>query len=75
MTVFFFQFHLTPAVLGLVFIIEGFACATTGPIWGRLCDRLIAPKTAIFIGSILVSCGILLIGPVPFLPLDTYVFL
>ena len=66
------QFYLEPVVMGLMFVIEGGVYALTAPIWGYLCDHKLKPKIATWIGAFLVTTGFLFIGPVPFIPLETY---
>ncbi|XP_046442778.1 MFS-type transporter SLC18B1-like [Daphnia pulex] len=65
------QFDLMPVSMGLMFVIEGGIYAITAPVWGYLCDRKVQPKIVTLIGSIFIVVGFLLIGPAPFLPLDT----
>lgn len=65
------QFDLMPVTMGLMFVIEGGIYAVTAPLWGYLCDRKVQPKIITLIGSLFIVCGFLLIGPAPFLPLDT----
>ncbi len=65
------QFDLMPISMGLMFVIEGGIYAITAPVWGYLCDRKVQPKIVTLIGSIFIVVGFLLIGPAPFLPLDT----
>jgi len=62
---------LTPVVMGLMFVIEGGVYACTAPIWGILCDRVIQPKIVTLFGALLVTAGFLLVGPAPFIPLET----
>ena len=68
-----FQFNLLPAILGLVFVVQGLSYALAAPVWGYVCDKVVRPKICILIGCGLVIVGFLLIGPVPFIPLDTCV--
>lgn len=65
------QFSLSPVVMGLMFVIEGGVYALTAPVWGYLCDRKLQPKVVTLIGSLLVFAGFLLVGPAPFIPMDT----
>ncbi|KAE8739867.1 hypothetical protein FOCC_FOCC014624 [Frankliniella occidentalis] len=51
-------FHLTPVVLGLMFVINGGTYALTAPCWGMLCDRVIAPKMATVMGCLLIICAV-----------------
>lgn len=68
----FVQFGLTPVTMGLMFVIEGGIYALTAPIWGYLCDRKIQPKLVTLFGALLIIAGFLLIGPAPFIPVETY---
>jgi len=65
------QFNLTPVVMGLMFVIEGGVYAVTAPFWGFLCDRKIQPKIIMMFGAFFVAGGFVLVGPSPFIPLDT----
>ncbi|CAG7831266.1 unnamed protein product, partial [Allacma fusca] len=49
--------------------------AVTAPAWGWLCDRVVQPVYAGLAGAVVVLIGFLLIGPVPFLPIDTVLWL
>lgn len=57
--------------MGLMFVIEGGVYALTAPIWGYLCDRVVLPRIVTLIGAILVTGGFILLGPAPFVPLET----
>ena len=67
----FFQFNLTPVVMGLMFVIEGGVYAVTAPFWGYLCDRKLQPKIITLAGALFVAVGFTLVGPAPFIPLET----
>ncbi|PSN37320.1 MFS-type transporter SLC18B1 [Blattella germanica] len=62
------QFELSPVVLGLMFVINGGTYAITAPCWGWLCDKKMVPKIATVIGCLLIIVGFLLVGPAPFVP-------
>ncbi|KAL1491150.1 hypothetical protein ABEB36_011790 [Hypothenemus hampei] len=68
-------FQLAPVLLGLMFVINGGVYAVTTPLWGWLSDNLAAPKLVTLIGTILVAFGFCLIGPVPFIPLPTILWM
>lgn len=57
--------------MGLMFVIEGGVYACTAPIWGYMCDRIIQPKIVTLIGALLITAGFTLVGPAPFIPLET----
>ncbi|XP_015604899.1 MFS-type transporter SLC18B1 [Cephus cinctus] len=69
------QFNLSPVVLGLMFIINGGTYAITAPAWGWLCDKYSKPKVATVIGCVLVMVGFCLVGPAPFIPGTTIIWL
>ncbi|XP_012219414.1 MFS-type transporter SLC18B1-like [Linepithema humile] len=69
------QFNLSPVVLGLMFVINGGTYAITAPAWGWLCDKYWHPKVATIAGSFLVMIGFCLIGPAPFIPSPTIIWL
>ncbi|XP_071516664.1 MFS-type transporter SLC18B1-like [Panulirus ornatus] len=63
--------HLTPLKLGLMFVLNGSTYALTAPCWGWLCDQRLAPKTVTTFGAVVVVIAFMLVGPVPFIPLET----
>jgi len=65
------QLQLSPLKMGFMFVLNGGAYALTAPLWGILCDKIKSPKLLVFIGAILVSVSFLLLGPAPFIPLET----
>lgn len=65
------QFDLSPVVLGLMFVINGGTYALTAPCWGWLCDKKLYPKIATVIGCGMIIIGFTMIGPAPFLPVPT----
>ncbi|XP_017755825.1 PREDICTED: MFS-type transporter SLC18B1-like [Eufriesea mexicana] len=69
------QFNLSPVVLGLMFVINGAVYATAAPAWGWLCDKHFHPKVATVIGCILLVVGFSLVGPAPFIPCSTSLWL
>ncbi|XP_029831388.1 MFS-type transporter SLC18B1 [Ixodes scapularis] len=69
------QFHLSTTILGLVFMIPGlFNCAVV-PVWGKLCDWKVNTKLLTSIGALFVLLYLLLVGPAPFMPFDTKLWL
>ncbi|CAL8093265.1 unnamed protein product [Orchesella dallaii] len=69
------QFGLSPVETGLVFVINGGIYAISAPGWGWFCDRTSEPKYITLAGAILVTVGFLFIGPVPFIPIETKLWL
>ncbi|XP_019866996.1 MFS-type transporter SLC18B1 [Aethina tumida] len=65
------QFSLPPIVLGLMFVINGGTYALTAPAFGWLCDTCCSPKAVTIFGTILTAFGFGLVGPAPFLPIPT----
>lgn len=65
------QFDLMPVTMGLMFVIEGGIYAVTAPLWGYLCDRKVQPKIITLMGALFIVFGFLLIGPAPFIPMET----
>lgn len=62
------QFDLPPMILGLMFVINGGTYALMAPCWGWLCDKKVMPKIATATGCLLIIVGFLLVGPAPFIP-------
>ncbi|XP_072764178.1 MFS-type transporter SLC18B1 [Anoplolepis gracilipes] len=69
------QFKLSPVVLGLMFVINGGTYAITAPAWGWLCDKYWHPKVATIAGCVLVMIGFSLVGPAPFIPWPTVIWM
>ncbi|KAI4485992.1 hypothetical protein M0804_006481 [Polistes exclamans] len=69
------QFKLSHVVLGLMFVINGGTYALTAPVWGWFCDKYSHPKIATVVGCILVCIAFSLIGPAPFIPYPTMIWL
>ncbi|XP_076238345.1 MFS-type transporter SLC18B1 [Calliopsis andreniformis] len=69
------QFDLSPVVLGLMFVLNGGVYAITAPAWGWLCDKYSHPKVATVAGCLLVVVGFCLVGPAPFIPSPTILWL
>lgn len=65
------KFGLSSLQTGFMFILEGSTYALTSPIWGWLCDKLLSPGIVTVLGAILISVSWLLVGPAPFLNLNT----
>ncbi|XP_023235562.1 MFS-type transporter SLC18B1-like isoform X2 [Centruroides sculpturatus] len=69
------EFGLSPVLLGTVFIILGGIYALGSPIWGYLCDTIGHVQILCAVGIFLSMIGFLFIGPVPFIPLPTTLWL
>lgn len=65
------QFELSPILLGMVFVINGGVYALTAPIWGWVVDRFLNHKIASLTGTIFVMAGFCVVGPAPFIPIET----
>ena len=57
-------FDLNPMQVGMMFMLYGASYAVLNPLWGWLSDRA-SSTVVIFVGSILLGLGCLLVGPVP----------
>ncbi|KZC13443.1 PREDICTED: MFS-type transporter SLC18B1-like [Dufourea novaeangliae] len=69
------QFELSPVILGLMFVLNGATYAITAPAWGWLCDKHSHPKVATVAGCVLVCVGFSLVGPAPFIPCSTILWM
>ncbi|XP_018573971.1 MFS-type transporter SLC18B1-like isoform X2 [Anoplophora glabripennis] len=67
--------NLTGIELGLMFVVNGGTYAIIAPGFGWLCDRFYNPKIVTIVGTILVAAGFMLIGPAPFIPVPTILWL
>ncbi|CAH1803160.1 unnamed protein product [Owenia fusiformis] len=62
-------FHLSPLLVGLVFLVAPAVYALTAPFIGYIMDKKGWCKSSMALGGMLVLVSFSLIGPVPFLPL------
>ena len=53
-----------------MFVLQGGTYAITAPMWGFLCDKVIDPRYATLIGSVLITVTFLFLGPVSLGPLN-----
>lgn len=65
------RFNLSPIIMGVMFVINGGTYAITAPGFGWLCDRTCPPKVVTVLGTLLVAAGFCLVGPAPFLSVNT----
>lgn len=65
------RFNLSPVIMGVMFVINGGTYALTAPGFGWLCDRTCPPKVITVLGTILLAAGFCLVGPAPFIPVNT----
>ncbi|XP_064455374.1 MFS-type transporter SLC18B1-like isoform X2 [Ornithodoros turicata] len=63
------QFHLTHAVVGLVFMISGGVYASTCVFLGRICKSVKDPRYISIFGGVCVLVAFVIIGPLPFVGL------
>lgn len=66
-----FQFNLTPIMVGMVFLVTGATYALSATGWGWLSDKYFHPKLITIVGGVLLLIGVALVGPAPFIPLQT----
>ena len=55
------DFHLSPLVIGSMFVVSGGVYGFSAPLWGMICDRK-PPKAVTFIGAVVISAGFALLG-------------
>ncbi|XP_076365840.1 MFS-type transporter SLC18B1-like isoform X3 [Tachypleus tridentatus] len=65
------QLGLTPSVVGLLFIASGGIYAVGTPVWGYVYDKIPDSYITMYTSSIVCAASFLLLGPAPFLPLET----
>uniref|UniRef100_A0A1B6CFK8 Major facilitator superfamily (MFS) profile domain-containing protein n=1 Tax=Clastoptera arizonana TaxID=38151 RepID=A0A1B6CFK8_9HEMI len=65
------QFDLTPVAMGLMFVISGGTYAVIAPIVGTICDKWLPPRSIISFGCLSIIISVSLVGPAPFLPIET----
>merc|ERR1712098_1038818 len=59
------EFGLSPAQASLLFIIDGGIYAIVTPIAGKLLDKGLDCKTILFVGSVIILLGYLILAPAP----------
>ncbi|KAK6033514.1 transporter, major facilitator family protein [Ostertagia ostertagi] len=64
------SFHLSPAMIGLMFLLCGGIYTLSAPIWGLLIDRFQCTTAVMVFGSAATVFSMVLIGPSPLLPFD-----
>ncbi|XP_023221317.1 MFS-type transporter SLC18B1-like isoform X1 [Centruroides sculpturatus] len=69
------DFQLSGVAVGSIFVISGGIYSITAPGWGWLCDRGFNNKLLAIVGCALMGTCYVLIGPAPFIPLDTSIAL
>ncbi|XP_064487793.1 MFS-type transporter SLC18B1-like [Ornithodoros turicata] len=69
------QFGLSTSLLGLLFMTQGIMNCVAVPVWGLLCDRKVNTTLLSAIGCVFVSIYLTFIGPAPFLPIPTKLWL
>ncbi|XP_013785234.2 MFS-type transporter SLC18B1-like [Limulus polyphemus] len=69
------QFNLSPLFVGIVFMVMGLCYAITTPVWGVLVDRNNISKLVGVLGCVFIGVAFLFVGPVPFMPFDTKLWL
>uniref|UniRef100_A0A2C9LRP1 Major facilitator superfamily (MFS) profile domain-containing protein n=1 Tax=Biomphalaria glabrata TaxID=6526 RepID=A0A2C9LRP1_BIOGL len=62
------QFDLSPALIGLIFVITPGLYGLTSPFWGYISDTKNMNGRLIFLGNLMCGISYLLIGPSPYLP-------
>nr|CAD7410569.1 unnamed protein product [Timema cristinae] len=65
------QFQLSPVTTGLMFVLSGTMYAVSAPLIGQLCDRNVHPKKLIALGGLATITCYFLVGPFPFIPVET----
>nr|CAD7442916.1 unnamed protein product [Timema bartmani] len=68
---FLLQFELSPVTTGLMFVLSGTMYAISAPLIGRLCDSNVHPKKLIALGGLAIITCYFLVGPFPFIPVET----
>lgn len=69
------QFDLSPALVGVMFIVSGGVYAVCAPLVGRLIDRCVYAKRIVMFGGSFVVVGVALVGPADFIPVTPSIWL
>ncbi|XP_064489792.1 MFS-type transporter SLC18B1-like [Ornithodoros turicata] len=69
------QFGLSTTLVGVIFMTQGIMNCVAVPVWGLLCDRKVNTTLLSAIGCVFVSIYLTFIGPAPFLPIPTKLWL
>ncbi|XP_065203815.1 MFS-type transporter SLC18B1-like [Planococcus citri] len=64
-------FQISPVLTGFMFVISGGTYAIVSPIFGRIVDRVLKPKSLLIVGCVLNIISFSIIGPLPFLPIPS----
>ncbi|VDO65395.1 unnamed protein product [Heligmosomoides polygyrus] len=64
------QFHLSPPVLGLVFLLSGACFSVTAPLNGMLVERFKYRHVGMLVAPVAIIFALALTGPSPLLPLN-----
>ncbi|XP_076325884.1 MFS-type transporter SLC18B1-like [Tachypleus tridentatus] len=69
------KFYLQPSIVGLFFLVSG-GCYAIGTLcWGHMSDKVPHSRVPLLVSSFICVLALLFIGPVPFIPLDTSIWL
>ncbi|CAL4105577.1 unnamed protein product, partial [Meganyctiphanes norvegica] len=61
---------LDPVETGAMFMLRGLSFAVASPLLGALSDKILGPRLVVFLSAVLSTAAFLILGPVPFLPLE-----
>ena len=64
------QFHLSITKVGLTFLALSVPYFMASPLWGYVCDHLVAPEYVQAAGTTIITLGFLALGPAPYLPIE-----
>ncbi|VDO65401.1 unnamed protein product [Heligmosomoides polygyrus] len=64
------SFHLSPPVLGLVFLLSGVCYSITAPLNGMVVDRYKCHRAAMLVAPVAIIIALTMTGPSPLLPLS-----
>lgn len=64
------KFHLSPEMVGVIFLVMAATYSLSAPFWGWISDKLIDQRGLLTLGFLIAAAGSLLVGPSPLIGLD-----
>ena len=70
--IFWFQLHLGPLLVGLMFLLNSFVYTAAAPFWGYFVDRTNHALKVMMFGAATLTLALLFIGPCPIFHIEKY---
>ncbi|RXG60038.1 MFS-type transporter SLC18B1, partial [Armadillidium vulgare] len=66
--------HLSPFQLGSMFFCNALASSSSSFFWSIMCEKFGRSEYIVPFSALIVICGLILLGPAPYLPLDLSIY-